>query len=408
MNAEALYLRAELMATSNRLAEALPNYEAAIAAMERVYGNRSLAVAKHRFSFATYLATGHQSTAAEREFRHAMQLFHDAGGQADLNAAIVKIYLGRMLAKMQDRHDLRAEGLRLLMQAREVFAGRAGDVSPVHAAQANLYLAEGLIDDGELEAARAPMAASMALLTDELESPRQRSAAQMIQARFLSECGDYDAAMGAFEAARTELLNVLDPAHSSTAGLSYWVGLVHLNRNELEKARAVFETILSAEDNGAAAWLTLKRLARMSLAMTQLEQGAVEVALPVLQDTFNHYHAKPRHGPISDVRSRGQPEPGPRPPSAWQCPQRIALASTQCRRHAGEPSQEPSSGLEPLLARAVLSGVGRLGASAAARRTSAPGFRCPTQRRHPLPPQPLAADRAARRHGEKRLKHPPP
>ena len=293
VNAEALYLRAELMATSNRLAEALPNYEAAIAAMERVYGNRSLAVAKHRFSFATYLASGHQSAAAEREFRHAMQLFHDAGGQADLNAAIVKIYLGRMLAKMQDRHGLRAEGLRLLMQAREVFASRAGDVSPIHAAQANLYLAEGLIDDGELEAARAPMAASMALLSHELESPRQRSAAQMIQARFLSECGDYDAAMGAFEAARTELLNVLDPAHPSTAGLSYWVGLVHLNRHELEKARAVFETILSAQDNGAAAWLTLKRLARMSLAMTQLEQGAVEEALPVLQDTFNHYHANP-------------------------------------------------------------------------------------------------------------------
>ena len=31
----------------------------------------------------------------------------------------------------------------------------------------------------------------------------------------------------------------------------------------------------------------------MSLAVTQIEQGAVEVALPVLQDTFNHYHANP-------------------------------------------------------------------------------------------------------------------
>ena len=61
----ALYMRADLLATSNRLAEAMPYFENAMATLARVHGERSLVVGRHRFFFATHLATGHQAAEPE-------------------------------------------------------------------------------------------------------------------------------------------------------------------------------------------------------------------------------------------------------------------------------------------------------------------------------------------------------
>ena len=228
---------------------------------------------------------------AESEFRHALRLFRDTGGEADLNAAIVEIYLGRMLSFMHDRHEARAEGLRLLAHARDVFGRRADSVSPHYSAQVNLYLAEALIDDGELVLAREPIQACVAFFGDSVESPLQRSVAQVIHGRFLTECGEYDAATHVLEAARTERLRAIGPDHPQTAAVTYRIGLVHLRDNDFARARAVFESILRTEDHGEAVWATLKQLVRMSLALTQLEQGDVAQALPALQASFDHYCA---------------------------------------------------------------------------------------------------------------------
>ena len=295
----ALYMRADLMATRNQLADAMPYFERAITTLVRVHGERSTVVGKHRYLFATHLWSGQRTAASERELRHALQIFRDTGGEADLNAAIVETFLGRTLALTHDRRDQRSEGLQLLAHARTVLSSRVGDVSPHHAAQAHLYLAEGLIDDGELGAAREPMHACLTLLRGQLESPLQLSVAQVIHARLLSECGEYQQAQRVLEDVHAERLRRLGSDHPHTVSVTYRIGLVHLRRNDFGQAKAAFESLVDLEDQEDAVRTMLKRLARTGLALTQLEQGDAAQALPALQFSFDHYHANTESARLS-------------------------------------------------------------------------------------------------------------
>ena len=286
----ALFQRAEVVSLNNRIADAVPIFEAAFTALARVHGERSLIVGKYRLTFASHLANGHQAAAAEREFRHAVQIFHDAGGEHDLNAAIVKIYLGRTLVAVTDRQGARAEGLALLAQARDVFDSGAGKVSPHYAAQTKLYITEALIEDGELAAAREPMKACLAFFSEGVDNPLQRANVQLIHARFRLACGDYDEAIGSFEDARSLRAQAHGPHHPLTVALSCRIGQVHLLRRQFAPAQAIFESILKIDDRGESVWDTVKQLVRMNLAMVHLEQGDVAQALPPLQLAFDHFH----------------------------------------------------------------------------------------------------------------------
>ena len=197
----ALFQRAELISLGNRIAEAVPVFEAAFTALASAHGERSLLVGKCRLTFASHLANGHKGAQAEHQFRHALQIFYDSGGETDLNAAIVKIYLGRTLSMVSMAHGAPAEGQRLLAQACVVFDSRVGAVSPHYAAQARLYLTEALIDSGELEAARLPMQACVAFFSSGIDNPLQRANVRLIHARYLLACGEYDEAQRHFEAA---------------------------------------------------------------------------------------------------------------------------------------------------------------------------------------------------------------
>ena len=289
--AAALYMRADVMAATGRVADALPHLEVAIEKLGRIHGERSLVLAKHRYMFATHLWAGRRLADAEREFRHALQLFRDAGGEADLNAVIVEIFLGRVLALSYDNPDQRAEGLGLLAHARDSLRSRPDSLPAQYAAQANLYLAEGLTDDGELGRAREPMQAAVALLRDAMEDPLQRSVAPIIHARFLSDCGQYDEALRVLEAVHLERQNTLGPDHPATVSTVYRIGLVHLRQQNLSQARAIFEGILQVHGRDDEVWVWLIYLVRMSLALAQLERGDVAQALPALQHGFDHYYA---------------------------------------------------------------------------------------------------------------------
>ena len=291
--ASALFLRAELTAADNRIADAIPLFEDAIARLARLHGERSVAVARHRFIFGAALGAGLHAAEGEREFRHALLLFREAGGDADLNAAIVELELGR---RMAISGVARAEGLALLDHARAVFASRADSISPGYPAQANLYLAEALIDDGKLERAREPMELAMALYRDSVENAPQRALARLIHARFLSECGDYEAAHRVLEETRAERTRIVGSDHPLTASVTNRIGLNHLRRQDYARARAAFESILGSQDQSEEAWGSVKQLARQNLAVTQLEAGDIGAALPALQRSFDRFHAAPQDG----------------------------------------------------------------------------------------------------------------
>ena len=290
VRAETLFLRAELTAVANRLADAMPMFEEAIADLARLHGERSSVVGRHRFVFASALAAGRQLGEGERQLRLALQIFQDAGGGDDLNAAIVELHLGRAMGWAAES---RAEGLRLLAHARDVLVARADSVSVLYPALAQLYLAEALIDDGELERARAPMAAAIELFRDKVESPAQRLLAQLIHARYLSECGEYDAADRILEATRAARESLFGADHPLTASVTNRIGLNHLRRQDYASAQAVLASILGSQDAREDVFGSVKHMARQNLAVAQLDAGNVAEAMPVLKRNFEGYHVAP-------------------------------------------------------------------------------------------------------------------
>lgn len=302
--AAAHFLRAELTALDNRLADAVPLFEDAIARIERLHGERSVAVARHRFIYATALTAGRDDVLAEREFRHALLIFRETGGQGDLNAAIVELQLGRRIAI---GGLARAEAMALLANARTVFAARAEDVSPIYAAQANLYLAEALMDDGDFEGAREPMQVAATLFRDKVESAHQRTMAQLIHARFLSECGDYDGADILLQQTLAERSSMLGPRHPLTASVTNRIGLNHLRRLDFVGAQAAFNDVLESQDRGDEAGVSIKQMARMNLAVALLDSGEVGLALPSLQAHFDRCLALPEstRTPMYDAACSG-------------------------------------------------------------------------------------------------------
>ena len=292
-HAAAMFQRADLMALENQLTEAAPLFEEAIARMEGVHGVRSAIVGRHRYVFASALAEGRRMTEAERQYRAARLLFRDAGGDADLNAAIVELELGRLLAIAG---AARGEGLELLGHARDVFSRRADAVSPLYPATAALYLAEARVEDGDLEAAREPIEAAAALFRDKVENTLMRTLAQILHARFLSECGEYEASNSVLEGTRDEYLRLVGAQHPHTASVVNRIGANHLRAEQFGRARALFESVVGSQDQDEQVWGSMKHMAQRNLALVQLEEGDSAAALPALQGFWDAYCATPAAG----------------------------------------------------------------------------------------------------------------
>ena len=291
--AAALFQRADLMALDNQLVAATPLFEEAIARMATVYGARSTIVGRHRYIFAGALAEGRRVGEAEHQYSAARQLFRDSGGDADLNAAIVELEFGRLLAIAG---AARADGLALLGHARDVFARRLDAVSPIYPATAALYLAEGLVEDGDLAAAREPMETAAALFRERVENSLMRTLAQVLHARFLSECGEYAASNDVLVQTRDEYLRLVGAQHPHTASVVNRIGANHLRAEEFARARELFESVVGSEDQTEEVWGSMKHMAQRNLALVQLEEGDVAAALPALQRFWDAYRAAPAEG----------------------------------------------------------------------------------------------------------------
>ena len=288
--AAALFMQAELMALDNRLAQAVPCFEEAVALMESVHGARALVVGRHRYLFATALADGRCTTEALREYRRALSLFREAGGATDLNAAIVALDLGRVLAVAGVERN---EGLALLRQARDIFTARASNISLRYLAGANLYLAEALVEDGELGQAREATEAAVALFRDKVEIAPQRALAQVIHARFLSECGEYAASNHVLEQTRLDFEKRFGADHPHTAQVVNRMGANCMRMEDFEKAVEFFQRVCGTQDQEEQVWGSIKHFAQRGLALVQLERGDAAAALPAFQQHLDGYHAAP-------------------------------------------------------------------------------------------------------------------
>ncbi len=294
-HAAAMFQRADLMALENQLTEAAPLFEEAIARMEGVHGARSAIVGGHRYVFASALAKGRRMSEAERQYRAARLLFRDAGGDADLDAAIVELELGRLLAIAG---AAREEGLELLGHARDVFSRRADAVSPLYPATAALYLAEARVEDGDLAAAREPIEAAAALFRDKVENTLMRTPAQILHARFLSECGEYEASNSVFEGTRDEYLRLVGAQHPHTASVVNRIGANHLRAEQFGRARVLFESVVGSQDQDEQVWGSMKHMAQRNLALVQLEEGDSAAALPALRCRICSAASRSWSGPI--------------------------------------------------------------------------------------------------------------
>ncbi len=290
VRAEAQFLRAELIALDNRQQEAVPQFEEAIALLERIHGERSLVVARHRFIYGKVLGTARQDAQTVREYRHALRLVREAGGADDLNSSIIELDLGRHLAL---RSTSRAEGLTLLDHARHVFAARIRDVSPSYPATANLYLAEALIDQGELELAREPMEAAAAHCRDKIENAGLRSLVTLVHARYLADCGDYDGSDRLLESCYEERVRTFGPEHPLSASVVNRIGMNHSRRQDYARAISHFEQVLQSQDHVESSWGSVKHQAQINRAVAYLESGAVAQALPVFQEAVDRYLVLP-------------------------------------------------------------------------------------------------------------------
>ena len=296
--AAARFQLAELTAKANQLGAAEPLFEGAITAIAQLHGERSAAVGRHRYLFGSALAQGRKPAEAELQLRLALQLFKEAGGVDDLNAAIVELQLGRSLGW---EAASRSDGLAMLAHARDVLVAHSDSVSSLYPALAQLYLAEALIDEGQLGSAREPMEAAMALFRDTVDNAEQRTLAQMILARFRSECGEYDDAERILNETRAERERLLGTDHPLTASVINRIGLNRMRRGDHAGAQAAFMAILGSQDQNESVFGSVKQLARQNFAVTQLESGDVVGALPVLKRNFDDYHAGNAKNALSEA-----------------------------------------------------------------------------------------------------------
>ena len=111
--------------------------------------------------------------------------------------------------------------------------------------------------------------------------------------QFHAGADKYDAAHFILEETQAQRRRTAGPDHPLTASVTNRIGLNHSRRQDFAQARAAFENVLGSEDQGEAVWRTVKHMARMNLAVLQLDEGDVAQALPALQGHLEHYRAAP-------------------------------------------------------------------------------------------------------------------
>ncbi len=158
--AEALVAQGDLLSLKNDNKTSFEHYEEALAVRSRLWGAKSVRLAKDRYELAMSLAQVGRFAQAYTEMQKAHQAMVTALGERHFNSAIVELQLGLLQASIGvtpggEAHVKHAAGLILSQQ---------GDVDERMVFQARSVLAEVTLYDGQLDEAGPHLEAAMALM----------------------------------------------------------------------------------------------------------------------------------------------------------------------------------------------------------------------------------------------------
>jgi len=283
--ADALAVLGELRGTENRPDEAWPLYVRATAIRERIWGPRSVRLARERFDLASNLWAERRFVLAEKEMRAALATFEAALGHDHVSTALVELQLGRLLSW------LRNEGQAEVRHATDVIRRHAGEIGEDTAFDTALVVAETLLFDGRIAEAGRALDAAFALphAPGEIADNGER-----MLAWYLQSAGRYDEARVHLGALRARLLADFGPTHPYVADIDDRLAGVDLAQGRLDAAEAAYQRALQSQDAREDAFGSMKHDAAIGQAMVDMERGRFDRAWPVIAENYATARKTPR------------------------------------------------------------------------------------------------------------------
>jgi tetratricopeptide (TPR) repeat protein len=286
--AEALLRQGEALSIANRTEASIPMVREGLQRLQEQLGPRSIRLARHRFRIAGAFFSQRRFAEAEEQYRLALRTMIDTAGMTHPGTAVVQLNLGRLLS-IQGRPG---EARTLLEPAAATLLARQGDVDPLHAADAQLFLAEALLDEGRVGAAGAPLRLAMQRY-EGIDNMVSRTVAQAIHARYLLDTGRYDDALQRLEQSRAQRALALGADHPAVAALTNRIGLVHMAAGRTELAERTFRSVRESQANREEVFGSPQHLAGLNLAMLDIEGGRFAAALPAIERFASSFEAQP-------------------------------------------------------------------------------------------------------------------
>jgi serine/threonine-protein kinase len=293
--ADALAALAELRGTQNRQDEAYPLYRRSMEIRERLWGPRSVRLARERFALGNNLWAERRFVEAEAELRASLAAVSAALGPEHVNTALVELQLGRL------QSWLRGEGQGHVQHAAAILAAHTGEISAENAFDAREALAETLLMDGRLSEASSAFAQVQAMPHPPGETA---DGAAIMEAVFLTESGRFDAARERLEALRERRARDLGASHPYVADAELRLGGVELAAGRLDSAQAAFERALRSQDAREQAYGSAKHGAVLGLASVELERGHFDRAWPAISQSDVEARKTPANEQYLTTRTR--------------------------------------------------------------------------------------------------------
>jgi serine/threonine protein kinase len=270
-HADALFALADVV---DRPEGAETLYRQGLEIVSALHGPQSLPAAVVRINLADHLAAQHQTDTAMKELLAALASVDSRAGADSVMAAELRLRIGRYYSIAGDTR----RGSPYLTQGLATLERRRSEIDQESLARAHSYLGEALLDDGQVMAARAPLARA---LTEYPTHDIDYSVAALIYARYLVDAGRSEEAERLLEeviALRTRILGTGNPAVTNVRNR---VAVARSARRDFVGARQILLP-LAGQEGPETAFGSPAQLARCNLANIDIEEGRYTRALAVL------------------------------------------------------------------------------------------------------------------------------
>ena len=198
--AEALVAQGDLLSLKDDNKTSFEYYEEALAVRSKLWGPKSVRLAKERYELAMSLAQVGRFAQAYTEMKKAYEAMVDALGGKHFNSAIVELQLGLLQASI----GVTPGGEAHVKHAAELILSQKDDVDARMVFQARSVLAEVTLYDGQLDEAAPHLEAAMTLMKELGDRVPVDGRLQTAMAWYLDDIGQATQA-------RQLLLNVREP-----------------------------------------------------------------------------------------------------------------------------------------------------------------------------------------------------